>query len=452
MYDTIPGGTGYLSKLYNTEEFTLLLKTAYEKIHDCQCQWEGKDGCYHCILTYGNQYKRDSFSREVADSLFEKLISHVNSWETLSGSVGTISQTGVAEDSELELKFVSALKSISRNNNWTFEKVPDADSYRYEMHVIDGDTDIRYYIIPQFALGGHYGVKTYTVADFQIICMSATINGIAINTVEKLPMWAIFLDGYAFHAQAPNIRFYGDKDKRDSISSSLTHKIHSWTLTWEDILLFENEKDDSLGLNSVTRLIELLKNPQEGNLKESAYGCIADAEDFMGFGGSLYQGEINIDDSCFNTLTDNSSDEEVAAALDKAITYNWHLQHQHLNIDKEEWVGFWRRYNLLQFFSNKTVNPVEPTTVDIDRDEVKMYYPGLENIVDILLDNNIKFGLEGDVDLTDSDGIVLASAGMLIRDSKIAIDPTDENSTSIFESAGYTIIYSDNFDINDLKK
>ena len=305
MYDTIPGGTGYLSKLYNTEEFTLLLKTAYEKIHDCQCQWEGKDGCYHCILTYGNQYKRDSFSREVADSLFEKLISHVNYWETLSGSVGTISQTGVAEDSELELKFVSALKSISRNNNWTFEKVPDADSYRYEMHVIDGDTDIRYYIIPQFALGGHYGVKTYTVADFQIICMSATINGIAINTVEKLPMWAIFLDGYAFHAQAPNIRFYGDKDKRDSISSSLTHKIHSWTLTWEDILLFENEKDDSLGLNSVTRLIELLKNPQEGNLKESAYGCIADAEDFMGFGGSLYQGEINIDDSCFNTLTDN---------------------------------------------------------------------------------------------------------------------------------------------------
>lgn len=452
MYDTIPGGTGYLSKLYNTEEFTLLLKTAYEKIHDCQCQWEGKDGCYHCILTYGNQYKRDSFSREVADSLFEKLISHVNSWETLSGSVGTISQTGVAEDSELELKFVSALKSISRNNNWTFEKVPDADSYRYEMHVIDGDTDIRYYIIPQFALGGHYGVKTYTVSDFQIICMSATINGIAINTVEKLPMWAIFLDGYAFHAQAPNIRFYGDKDKRDSISSSLTHKIHSWTLTWEDILLFENEKDDSLGLNSVTRLIELLKNPQEGNLKESAYGCIADAEDFMGFGGSLYQGEINIDDSCFNTLTDNSSDEEVAAALDKAITYNWHLQHQHLNIDKEEWVGFWRRYNLLQFFSNKTVNPVEPTTVDIDRDEVKMYYPGLENIVDIVLDNNIKFGLEGDVDLTDSDGIVLASAGMLIRDSKIAIDPTDENSTSIFESAGYTIIYSDNFDINDLKK
>lgn len=451
MYDTIPGGTGYLSKLYNTDEFTTLLKLAYDKIHECQCQWEGKDGCYHCILTYGNQYKREDFSREAADALFEKLISHANSWETLPGSVGTISQTGVAEDSELELKFVSALKAISRNNNWTFEKVPDAEGYRYDMHIVDGDTDIRYYIIPQFALGGHYGVKNYTVADFQIICMSATINGTAIDNVEKLPMWAVFLDGYAFHAQAPNMRFYGDKEKRDSIRDSATHRLYSWTLTWEDILLFENEKDDSLELNSVTRLIELLKNPQPGNLKEMAFGCISNAENFMGYGGSLYQGEISIDDSCYDSLTDNSTDDEVAAALDKSICYDWHLQHQNQSIDKEEWVGFWRRYNLLQFFSNEPNNPIVITPANIDRDEVKMYYPGLEDIVDMLLDNNIDFGLDGDVDLTDPDGIVLASAGMLIRDSKVAIDPTDDNSASILESAGYTIMYSDNFDINEIK-
>ncbi|MCF0183423.1 MAG: DUF1998 domain-containing protein, partial [Bacteroidaceae bacterium] len=177
VYDTIPGGTGYLSKIYHTDEFNKLLKYAYENIRDCECQLEGKDSCYHCILTYGNQYKRESFSREAAETLFEKLVSHANSWETLSGSVGTISQTGVAEDSELELKFVGALKTICRNNGWEFDKVPDADSYRYEMHIKDGLNDLRYYIIPQFALGGHYGVKNYTVADFQIICMSATIDG-----------------------------------------------------------------------------------------------------------------------------------------------------------------------------------------------------------------------------------------------------------------------------------
>ena len=449
MYDTIPGGTGYLSKLYDTEEFTKLLQMAYEKIHECTCQWEGKDCCYHCILTYGNQYKREAFSREAAETLFEKLISHASSWETLSGSVGTISQTGVAEDSELELKFVGALKTISRNNGWEFEKVADADSYRYDLHIINGDNDLIYYVIPQFALGGHYGVRNYTVADFQIICMAATINGMNIERIDKLPMWSIFLDGYTFHAKAPNMRFYSDKAKRDGIHDSTTHKLYSWTLTWEDIQLFENEKEDSLGLNNMNRLIELLKNPQPGYITETAFGCIANTDNFMGMGGSLYQGEITIDDSCYDTLTDDSTDEEVATALDKAVRYDWHLQNNQYSLDKDEWTGFWRRYNLLQFFSNKQ-DIVEAETMDIDRDEIKMFYPELEDIVDILIDNNIAFGYEGDTDLTDADGIVLASAGMLLRDKKVAINPSDEHSKAILETAGYKILYSQNFNINDI--
>lgn len=449
MYDTIPGGTGYLSKLYDTEEFTKLLQMAYEKIHECTCQWEGKDCCYHCILTYGNQYKREAFSREAAETLFEKLISHASSWETLSGSVGTISQTGVAEDSELELKFVGALKTISRNNGWEFEKVADADSYRYDLHIIDGDNDLIYYVIPQFALGGHYGVRNYTVADFQIICMAATINGMNIERIDKLPMWSIFLDGYTFHAKAPNMRFYSDKAKRDGIHDSTTHKLYSWTLTWEDIQLFENEKEDTLGLNNMNRLIELLKNPQPGYITETAFGCIANTDNFMGMGGSLYQGEITIDDSCYDTLTDDSTDEEVATALDKAVRYDWHLQNNQYSLDKDEWTGFWRRYNLLQFFSNKK-DIVEAETMAIDRDEIKMFYPELEDIVDMLIDNNIAFGYEGDTDLTDADGIVLASAGMLLRDKKVAINPSDEHSKAILETAGYKILYSQNFNINDI--
>ena len=449
MYDTIPGGTGYLSKLYDTEEFTKLLQMAYEKIHECTCQWEGKDCCYHCILTYGNQYKREAFSREAAETLFEKLISHASSWETLSGSVGTISQTGVAEDSELELKFVGALKTISRNNGWEFEKVADADSYRYDLHIIDGDNDLIYYVIPQFALGGHYGVRNYTVADFQIICMAATINGMNIERIDKLPMWSIFLDGYTFHAKAPNMRFYSDKAKRDSIHDSSTHKLYSWTLTWEDIQLFENEKEDTLGLNNMNRLIELLKNPQPGYITETAFGCIANTDNFMGMGGSLYQGEITIDNSCYDKLTDDSTDEEVATALDKAVRYDWHLQNNQYSLDKDEWTGFWRRYNLLQFFSNKQ-DIVEAETMDIDRDEIKMFYPELEDIVDILIDNNIAFGYDGDTDLTDADGIVLASAGMLLRDKKVAINPSDEHSKAILETAGYKILYSQNFNINDI--
>lgn len=122
MYDTIPGGTGYLAKLYNTDEFSNMLMFAYDRIKDCTCQLEGKDGCYHCILTYGNQYSRDSFSREQAEILFGKLVGGSKSWERIEGSVGTIAQNGAAEDSELELKFVRALQTLAKSKNWTFEK------------------------------------------------------------------------------------------------------------------------------------------------------------------------------------------------------------------------------------------------------------------------------------------------------------------------------------------
>lgn len=91
------------------------------------------------------------------------------------------------------------------------------------------------------------------------------------------------------------------------------------------------------------------------------------------------------------------------------------------------------------------------STCDIDRNEVKLYYPGLESMVDILLDNQIKFSLDGDVDLLDHNGLVIASAGMLLTEYQVAIDPVDQDSAVIFEKAGYRIINSKDFDINMLK-
>lgn len=456
MYDTIPGGTGYLSKLYNTEDFTHLLEHANEQIHDCKCQLEGKDGCYHCILTYGNQYNREAFSREQAEDLFENLVGHKHSWETLAGSVGTVTQSGVIEDSELELKFIRALKTMTKAKGWGFERVPDIDSYKYELHIINAEqnTDIIYHIHPQFALGNPYGVRHHTVADFQIICVSARTGGKVIPDVSTLPQWAIYLDGYTFHAQQPNMRFYGDLEKREGIRNSKTHFMYSWTLTWEDIQLFESEKEDSLGLNSVTRLIQMLEKPLKGNLKENTFICIADAEGFMAHGGSLYEGELTINNECDAELTDNSTDEEVEAAFDKGIHYDWHIRQGLSSIEQEDWAGFWRRYNLLQFFSNSSGNTeaiIESTATLIDRKEVKRYYPELEDIVDMLIDNNISFNTEGEGDLTNEDDEVIASARMILKEQKIAINSDSDTYTEVFIRQGYKVISSSEFTVELIK-
>ena len=454
MYDTIPGGTGYLAKLYNTAEFTELLEKAYERIKECSCQHEGKDGCYHCILTYGNQYSRDSFSREQAEILFGKLVDNTKTWERIDGSVGTIAQNGAAEDSELELKFVSAMRTLSKKKDWSFEKVPDEDSYHYELVVLDDktDTEIRYNIKPQFELTVAYGVKHTTIPDFQIMCTRARINGYEIEDLINIPWWSVYLDGYQYHACAPNMRFYSDWEKREGIKRAKPQRMFSWTLTWEDIQLFESEKDDELGFNSVTRLGQLLEIPQLGSIKETCFWCINDTPNFLPSSGSFYSGSLSLDASCANDLTETSTDEEVEKAFNNAIKYDLQLQRGLSELDKEEWVAFWRRYNLIQFFSGSLESSQEEVAAaTVNREEVKELYPGMEDIVDILIDNNTPFSYDGVFELTDENNDVIASAAMIIDNPKIAIDPYSDEDKVMFEQKGYKVISQEEFNVELIK-
>ncbi len=451
MYDTIPGGTGYLAKLYDTEQFSKMILLAYEKIKGCTCQLEGKDGCYHCIMTYGNQYSRADFSREQAEQLFGKLVGGAKSWEHLSGSVGTIATNGAAEDSELELKFVRALRTLAHNNGWTFEKKPDDTTYYYRLHMEEAETDteLTYHIKPQFELTVAYGVRKVTIPDFQIMCTYARIDGEEIADRAGIPWFAVYLDGYAYHAADPNMRFYADLEKREGIREAQPQKMVSWTLTWEDIQLFEQEKEDELGLNSVARLGELLRNPQSGAIKESCFWAIKDADDFLGRGGSLYRGRVAQDENCCEQLTDDSTDEEVDRAYTSGMAYDLDITRGLRQADKDEWVGFWRRYNLLQFFNHYSAEEQSSTEEEdqTDREEIKMFYPGMEDIVDLLLDNDVPFSHEGMCELTDEDNEVIACAELLIESPLIAISPCSENDRKVFEEKGYKVITKEEFNI-----
>ena len=100
--------------------------------------------------------------------------------------------------------------------------------------------------------------------------------------------------------------------------------------------------------------------------------------------------------------------------------------------------------------SGITKSDVEIIEKIIDKNDVKALYPGLEDIVDMLLSHNIPFSHDGDVELTDDDGVVIATAGLLLRDFKIAIDPEDESSRRNFEANGYRAVSSQDFDISML--
>ena len=88
----------------------------------------------------------------------------------------------------------------------------------------------------------------------------------------------------------------------------------------------------------------------------------------------------------------------------------------------------------------------------MSRNDVKVFYPGYEEIVDLLLDNNIPFSHEGEVDLLDKDGVVIATVGILLKEYHIAIDPVDNESKKILERAGYKVISSHEFSLDLLKQ
>lgn len=109
---------------------------------------------------------------------------------------------------------------------------------------------------------------------------------------------------------------------------------------------------------------------------------------------------------------------------------------------------FIKKCDVVSLNESKTANA--KSDIDGYEDDIKALYPGLEDIVDQLLQNNIPFSHDGDVDLIDSNNCVIASAGMILHQYHIAIDPIDSNSAKIFKDYGYNIVSAKDFDISML--
>lgn len=279
MYDTVPGGTGYLQKLFDPKEFTNLLNEAYNAIRDCSCKESGKDGCYRCILSYGNQYIREELSRESAEELFGKIVSSANDWEEINQGISSLTKTGMIEESELELKYIYAIKKyIERQSNpkYSFQEFKEngKNTYRIGLPIIDGK--ITYLIRPQVNLGQKDLLEVDTRTDFYIKCIQLERNGEVIDDLDELNAYkdvAIYLDGYTYHASEKYMRFYKDLVIRDSINA--TPNISSWSLSWADVIAFESETDENkidelfVTKNSYAKSIKLLKSLPAASILKS---------------------------------------------------------------------------------------------------------------------------------------------------------------------------------------
>ena len=93
-------------------------------------------------------------------------------------------------------------------------------------------------------------MKETTRTDFYFKCVKVVKGDIIIEEGAELEAYkdlAIYMDGYTFHASKQHMRFYQDLKIRDAIAK--TPNIKSWTLSWNDLVMFDEEEKDELFLD-----------------------------------------------------------------------------------------------------------------------------------------------------------------------------------------------------------
>src|SRR5262249_22471886 len=93
IYDSVPGGTGYLKELMrDAAPMFEVFKLALKALNECPCNSdEHKDGCYRCVYTYHNSYDRKHVSRRIAVKILTQIIQHEGALESVQ-TIGDVVQ------------------------------------------------------------------------------------------------------------------------------------------------------------------------------------------------------------------------------------------------------------------------------------------------------------------------------------------------------------------------
>ncbi|EIN00452.1 DEAD/DEAH box helicase [Paraburkholderia hospita] len=230
LYDSVPGGTGYLHQLLAEDAGTLkeLLRKALQAVSSCSCNADPeKDGCYRCVYQYRLGRSMELVSRDTAKAVLGEL---VNSLDELQ-RVETISDIYINPnfDSVLEARFLECLKRLGGVGNLpTVKLVQDVVNGKSGYVLQVGGQ--RYKVEPQCELGKDHGVSVSSKPDFVIWPWAASTH--------RRPI-AVFCDGWAYHKES----LREDALKRSAIVAS--GRFWVWSVTHNDVAAGLNGELDS---------------------------------------------------------------------------------------------------------------------------------------------------------------------------------------------------------------
>ncbi|MDM8549544.1 DEAD/DEAH box helicase [Desulfobacterales bacterium HSG2] len=217
LYDTVPGGTGYLKQLMRSEMPMLsLFEAALDTLRACSCNQDpDKDGCYRCLYAYRRSDAMAGTSRDTAIDMLSEILSHQDQL-VRTKSLKTV-RINALFDSELEARFIEAIgrtETDGRNAVLRKEVVHGKPGYFFKI----GDRP--WYVEPQVSLGPADGVRVPSKADFLFRPARGRDRGKPV---------AVFTDGFFHHRD----RAAQDMAQRSAIAQS--GRYYVWSLSWKDV-------------------------------------------------------------------------------------------------------------------------------------------------------------------------------------------------------------------------
>jgi DEAD/DEAH box helicase domain-containing protein len=228
LYDTVPGGTGYLHQLLAHDAGTLreVLRMALGALTKCTCNDDPeKDGCYSCLYQYRLRRSMDLVSRDSAKAVLSELVDVLDTLER----VDTIADIYVNPnfDSVLEQRFIESLRTLGGADGLPPVKLVQDVVNGRSGYVLDVGGQ-RYRIEPQVELMD--GLAAPSRPDFVIRPWAASSR--------RRPV-AVFCDGWTFHKDT----LRADAVKRSALLDS--RRYHVWSVTHQDVSAALDGKPDS---------------------------------------------------------------------------------------------------------------------------------------------------------------------------------------------------------------
>ncbi len=228
IYDTVPGGTGYLAELWRSGQLFDVMQHSLAAMRECICaRDESRDGCYRCV--YAHQHQRDLsiISRRRAVELFGQILIKRDD-EKMVPSLSEVSSASLLE-SELERQFVAAVRRHAESQGWSWSEVAFKGASAWRIRVRD---DSSWELRPQVDVGT--GSAHASRPDFVFVPI--------ISPSPRTRRVAVFTDGFGYHVQpdAARSRVEDDIRKRAAIldvsDATPTEDRHwVWSLTYTDV-------------------------------------------------------------------------------------------------------------------------------------------------------------------------------------------------------------------------